>query len=288
MPALDREFKDLGVKDLRVSFGTRADRGKAVHKLKLETPGSHPPRDILSEGEQRAIAISCFLAEVSLYGGLGGVVFDDPISSLDHRRRDRVAKRLATEALRRQVILFTHDIFFLCTLIEEAERVGVPHITQSLIKRPEGFGVADPELPFEGRNTAKRVGALRAQHQIIAQLHRKGEEKEWREETLRAYDQLRKAWERAIEEVLFQKVVLRFRQGVETNRLRSVAVDDDDFAQVDAGMSKCSKYLHDRALDGGASLPHPEELLEDIQALDNWRSHVVKKSEEVAKRRKKG
>lgn len=73
--ALNREFKKLGVGTLRVSLQSRTDRGKALHKLKLELLQSRSPVDILSEGEQRAIAIGSFLAEVGLIGGKGGIVF---------------------------------------------------------------------------------------------------------------------------------------------------------------------------------------------------------------------
>jgi wobble nucleotide-excising tRNase len=44
------------------------------------------PEDILSEGEQRVVAIRSFFAEVGLSGGKGGIVLDDPVSSFDHRR----------------------------------------------------------------------------------------------------------------------------------------------------------------------------------------------------------
>ncbi|MGO1893275.1 MAG: AAA family ATPase, partial [Luteimonas sp.] len=76
--ALNREFKALGVGTLKVSLQSRADRGKALHKLKLELPQSRSPGDILSEGEQRAVAIGSFLAEIGLNGDKGGIVFDDP------------------------------------------------------------------------------------------------------------------------------------------------------------------------------------------------------------------
>lgn len=284
--ALNREFKALGVGTLSVSLQSRADRGKALHKLKLELPQVRSPGDILSEGEQRAVAIGSFLAEVGLDGGKGGIVFDDPVSSLDHRRRERVAKRLATESAHRQVIVFTHDIYFLCLLVEEARLAGVAISTQSLVRRAEGFGVADPELPFEGKNASKRIGALKAQQQSIAKLHKDGEDQEHRKQTVYAYFRLRMAWERAVEEVLLREVVLRFRKGVETQRLAGVVVDDEDYAQVNAGMTKCSNYAHDKALQGGVSVPDPEELLEDITALEKWRAHIEKRSAETAKMRK--
>lgn len=284
--ALNREFKALGVGTLRVSLQSRADRGKALHKLKLELPQSRSPGDILSEGEQRAVAIAAFLAEVGLSGGKGGIVFDDPVSSLDHRRRERVAKRLAVEAAQRQVIVFTHDIYFLCLLAEEAKLAGTPIATQSLTRRAEGFGVADPELPFEGKNASKRIGALKAQHQAIVKLHKDGEEQEHRKQTVDAYFRLRMAWERAVEEVLLREVILRFRKGVETQRLAGVVVDDGDYAQVNAGMTKCSNYAHDKALLGGVAVPDPDELLVDIMALETWRVQIDKRSVETSKNRK--
>ncbi len=286
--ALNREFKSLGVGTLRVSLQSRSDKGKALHKLKLELPQSRSPGDILSEGEQRAIAIGSFLAEVGLSGGKGGIVFDDPVSSLDHRRRERVAKRLAAEAAQRQVIVFTHDIYFLCILAEEAETVSVPITTQSLIRRAEGFGVADPDLPFEGKNASKRIRALKAQQQLIAKLHKDGEEREHQKQTVDAYFRLRMTWERAVEEALLRKVVLRFRKGIETQRLAEVVVDDNDYAEVNSGMTKCSNYAHDKALMGGVAVPEPDELLADIMALETWRAQIEKRSAETAKRRKSG
>jgi ABC-type cobalamin/Fe3+-siderophores transport system ATPase subunit len=240
--ALNREFKALGVGTLRVSLQSRSDKGKALHKLKLELPQTRSPVDILSEGEQRAVAIASFLAEVGLSGGKGGIVFDDPVSSLDHRRRERVAKRLASEATQRQVIVFTHDIYFICLLAEEAKQVGVAITTQSLIRHAKGCGVTDPDLPFEGKNATKRISALRAQHQTIAKLHMDGEEQEHRKHTVDAYFRLRMAWERTVEEVLLREVILRFRKGVETQRLAGVCVEDDDYSQVNAGMTNSNSH----------------------------------------------
>lgn len=99
--ALNNEFKELGAGNLHVSLATRAVKGKTLHKLKLELPQAWNPTDILSEGEQRAVAMGSFLAEVNIGKGTGGIIFDDPVSSLDHKRRERVATRLAQEACKR-------------------------------------------------------------------------------------------------------------------------------------------------------------------------------------------
>jgi energy-coupling factor transporter ATP-binding protein EcfA2 len=284
--ALNTEFRALDVGDLHVTLQSRADRGKALHKLRLELPQAKNPGEILSEGEQGAIAIGSLLAEVGLGEGRPGIVFDDPVSSLDHRRRERVARRLTAEAGRRQVIVLTHDIYFLCVLLQEAERAGVPCVTQSVVRQGQGCGVPHPELPFEGKGTAARVRFLRDQQRLIAKLQRNGDEQECHRLTVEAYQHLRWAWERAVEEVLLRNVVLRFRRGVETQRLAEVWVDDSDYTKVDSGMSKCSNYAHDGAPECGMAFPSPSELLADIEALEAWRMEVECRSGHTRKRRK--
>jgi hypothetical protein len=284
--ALNKEFKALSADGLSVSLQSRSAKGKTLHKLKLSSAQSQRPAEVLSEGEQRAIAIGSFLAEVNLSGGMGGVVFDDPVSSLDHKRRERVATRLVQEALKRQVIIFTHEVYFVSILQDEAAKVGAPCLSQSLIRKPEGYGVADPKLPFEVLKTKSRIGELRSMQQKIAKLYKDGNESEHRKQTFDAYRQLRLAWERAVEEVLFRGVVIRFRKGVSTQLLSEVVVEDADYAAVEGGMTKCSNYAHDQALLGGTAIPDPEELLADINALETWRALVDNRSSEIRKRRK--
>ncbi|AKK66027.1 hypothetical protein FD63_00205 [Xanthomonas translucens pv. undulosa] len=241
----------------------------------------------MSEGEQRAIAIGSFLAEVSLSGQTGAVVFDDPVCSLDHRRRELVATRLTQEAAKRQVIVFTHDIYFLNLLTEAATRLAIPVLTQSLAGQAQGFGIARPNLPFEGISSSKRVGFIKTIHVEAVKAQKQGEEEKHHDYTVKAYYYLRLAWERAVEEVLLRNVVLRFRKGVETQRLSGVTVTDADHVRVEAGMAKCSNYAHDKAQLGGIAIPDPEELMEDIVDFEDFIKEVHARSEKTAALRKK-
>ena len=197
-----------------------------------------------------------------------------------------MANRLVSEGTKRQVIIFTHDIYFLCLLIEAAEKQVVPILLQSLSRTPDGFGVADPEVPFEGRDTTKRIDELRKQCQSIRKLYETGDIKGHKQRTREAYVEVRMSWERALEEVLFGKVVIRFRKSIMTDRLKNVLVDESDYPEVEAGMTKCSNYAHDKAMEGGPAMPHPDELLADINALDKWRVKVVSRSRALVERRK--
>lgn len=91
-----------------------------AHRRKVLT-GNHKPSTVLSEGEQKVLAMADFLAEARLAGITAPVIFDDPVSSLDHRRVNEVAQRVTQLAETTQVIVFTHDIFFASTLLAQME-----------------------------------------------------------------------------------------------------------------------------------------------------------------------
>ncbi len=83
--------------------------GKSYRQLKLK---GNSPHVILSEGEQKVIAIADFLAEMQLSEVNRGILFDDPVNSLDNDRKKQIAERLIIEAKKKQTIIFTHDLVF--------------------------------------------------------------------------------------------------------------------------------------------------------------------------------
>lgn len=272
--ALNAEFQLLHVEHLNVTLKSSTVKGKTLHKLMIQMPGGFEPREILSEGEQRAIAIGSFLAEVNISGATGGVVFDDPVSSLDHVRRELVARRLASEALKRQVIIFTHDLYFLSLLQHEAAQVGAPMQSSSLRRTAKGCGVASDTLPFDGAGAKARIGLLKNMQVEAEKLHKQNDEEGYAQRARQTYQRLRDAWERTIEEVLLNGVVWRFKPGISTQSLREVAVENGDYAAIQNGMGKCSKYAHDGAAQAQVALPLPQELLDDIVTLETWRKSV--------------
>ena len=107
------ECKVLRAPELKVEFVGR--QGRAQRRKTLG--GRFKPSKILSEGEQKVLALADFLAEARLAGITAPIVFDDPVSSLDHRRINQVARRIARLAEDNQVVVFTHDILFATTLL---------------------------------------------------------------------------------------------------------------------------------------------------------------------------
>lgn len=285
--ALNEELQRLKVHQLHVVMKPESPGGKTQYKLTLQLPGGSTPSAILSEGEQRAIAIAAFLAEIRLGKGRGGIVFDDPVSSLDHRRRWEVAERLAEESKHRQVIIFTHDIYFLAILEQKAEAANAVFVKNYIRRTADGFGVNESELPFDVVGTKARIGILREMVRSVRDAQVKGDDDQLRAVTTLTYGRLRSAWERCVEEVLLNGVVQRFDEGVATKRLKVVQVTDDDYKRVEQGMTKSSKFEHDAASSvGRLPLPDPAELERDIDALEAFRKEVDKRNRDGIAARK--
>jgi len=288
--ALNQEFVGLGARHLRVVLAPRTDRGKPLQKLKLNLPSPPPGADeissILSEGEQRILAIASFLAEASLAHHGSGLAFDDPVSSLDHKYRQYVAERLVAEAARRQIIIFTHDVVFLFCLREACEQKEVPFLAQCLVSEGQRFGVVRRDLPFIARSSVSRIRYLRDRHQRAEKLYRTGDTDGYEILVRFGYGLLRDSWERMVEEVLLNDVVQRFRRGVETKKLRQVYVDDTDVKTIYYAHSKCSRYEHDCPRELQMPVPPPEEFLGDVEVLAEYLSGIKKRAEDVKAARK--
>ena len=162
----------------------------------------------------------------------------------------------------------------------EAAALGLTPKALTLNQTPEGFGVADETLPFAGANVLQRVGMLRNKQVECAKRHKAGDQGGYRLHARDLYNDLRMTWERGVEEVLLNEVVLRFRKGVETNRLKRVAVETEDVTAITAGMAKCSNYTgHDGAQEANVAPPSPDEMEADINALEAWRKSVLSRRE---------
>lgn len=272
--ALNRELRNLGVTNVSVVLTTGTVKGETRHKLKLDLPAGFDLGSILSEGEQRIIAVASFLAEVSVTPGSETLVFDDPVSSLDHRWREAVARRLAAEAGERQVIVFTHDLYFLNLLIHEAEELDLARLAQMIVQGHGGPGMVVEDLPFQGKNTKARIGELKQICQRAGRLWREGNRADYDLLVRDGYRKLRDTWERAVEEVLFNKTIERFRKSVNTQSLRKVLVQPEDQEDVDRGMTKCSNFAHDNPLAAGISVPPPEDFMADIEALEAFQGRI--------------
>lgn len=209
------ECEALRAPSLKVQFVGR--EGKAQRRKVLS--GKHKPSKVLSGGEQKVLALADFLAEARLAGITAPVIFDDPVSSLDHRRIKEVAQRIARLADNNQVIVFTHDILFATTLLalfEKSKRCAYLQITDE-----GGKGQVS-------RATGPRIDSLNAIKKRIngtieAAKRLDGEAREALVHT--GYGYLRSWCEVFTEDELLKGVTRRYQANVQMTTLATINVD---------------------------------------------------------------
>lgn len=286
----NEELHGLGAHRLRVSI-VRAKSSNATSTFKLAFDGvdaKHPLSEVFSEGECRIIGLAGFMTELRYSRSRAGIVMDDPMSSLDHKYRAKVAKRLVSESLNRQVIVFTHDIAFLEQLNHYAPHSGANIQFRVLENTSSGTGTCSGTLPPYGANLKTRVGYIRNLLQQNEKYWINRAEKEWREASEALVRELRKAWERAIEEVLFNDAVTRFERAIQTNRIREVSVEDEDWAAIENAMTELSRLgPHDEPQEAQDEPPSPDDIKMFLSDLQIWREGLDQRRKSTAKRRPK-
>ncbi|MCM3390304.1 AAA family ATPase [Ureibacillus chungkukjangi] len=265
---IENELKQLRREHILFKLNSRGVKGKTTLKLSLESSTKININEILSEGEQKVLSLAFFLAEISSMHSNGGIILDDPVSSLDHSRRDYVAKRLIVEAKRRQVIIFTHDIVFLHTLQKYAKLYEVNASYCSIRRHGQRAGIAKPEMPWITLSTSKRIGYLKNELPKLKKQESQLDPDIYYRNAKTWYMLLRESWERAVEELLLNGVVERFDSAVQTQRLNKIKFTDEIVQLVNEGMTKSSTYVHDESHAIGRIIPSNDEMIEDLNNLE--------------------
>ncbi|WP_198116799.1 AAA family ATPase [Massilia rhizosphaerae] len=269
--ALKEEFDALGVAHMAPRLDESVERGKMKHKLALDVVIPAQIRDILSEGEQRAIALGCFLAELRTGGHGGGIVFDDPVSSLDHTRRQNVARRLVEEAKNRQVIIFTHDTSFLGELRDLIEQAGIEHLIHHLEWHGEFSGTIQSGLPWEHKSYKDRIDKLQKAQSALAVGWPPYPNGEQSAAMRQQYNLMRATIERVIQDLVFNGVVVRYRDWIRVtpNLSKVVGFEKAECDEIERLYKVCCDVVnaHDPASGKNAPVPTAAQLGLDIAAL---------------------
>lgn len=284
----ETEALDLGHIPLR--FDEASDRGRNFFDVALDSPRPVAKSRVLSEGEQRALGIACFFAEMARVPGKHGIIVDDPVSSLDHQRLRKVARRLVAEAAAgRQVIVFTHHLIFYQELLSAAaaQTPQVPMLVNLIGKADGRFGViSENDEPWIAKKVAKRIEALRTRLAgIPANIDRTTDE--YRRKAKDFYTDLRECWERLVEEILLNGVVERFCSGVKTQSLKEVLVEDDDYQLIFAAMARASEFSgHDMAAGRQIPVPDLNDMREDLEQITQYRVQIHGRKRALLERRR--
>jgi energy-coupling factor transporter ATP-binding protein EcfA2 len=266
--SLAEEIEELDPIADRVELNASASKGKPAVRFKLRSEGRERVAKVLSTGEQTALATAFFLAELRVGNERSTIILDDPISSLDHQRREHLARRLAEEAQKRQVVVLTHDLVFAYYLLERAEELGLELHAQALTRAAGEVGVVSDNLPWEARSPMQRLKALR--HELKTELRGlyKGRDSGYERRAQLWLLDLRKGYERLIEVYLLNSVVERQSLPIRVQKLHGIRWSPELAEEIDVAMREISGAAHQEPLGReGPTLTRLEELLEKFADL---------------------
>ena len=252
---------------------TRTSQGNTYQRCELDgindSIGS-----ILSEGEQKIIALSNFLAECTIDNRLNTMIFDDPVTSLDMDYRDLIASKIVQLSQNRQIIVFTHDLSFLRLLIDTHKTITTTDCTVIGIDKYNGIsGIVTDEIPYLAKNVQERIDSIRRvlrEHDALELNDAHGRETKLDS----ARKRFRLLLERSVEEILSNKTYERFNKNIHLKKgnLSSYIVTEQ--ADVDFLLSLYSKYSiteHDGGISTISQFPTKVEIEQDLNDYSNWK-----------------
>lgn len=269
LQAMKAELAWLGARSQKPAMKSRTEYGENMITLTLENTNS-PAGAILSEGEQRAMGLAMFLAEVQLRGDKSTLVFDDPSTSLDHRFRKKMARRLVDLAKERQVIVFTHDAVFLTELRMAASGQALEPALQTVEWASQRPGSVIAGLAWENEKFFPQLDRIRKE---ATDLEGTCNDQLNNAECLQVrnlYAMLRGSLERGIREVVLYDVVHPFADQVKIENVGAViGFTLEDWKAIVELHDECSGVIaaHDTPSDSQQEIPHPSELLERLKAI---------------------
>lgn len=270
----NEECKTLRAPVVTLQFPGR--QGQVTRK-KAVASGEHRPSDVLSEGEQKVIALADFLAEASLKPP-APVIFDDPINSLDYKRLAEVVDRIVVLSETRQVIVFTHNIWFTTELLARFE------------KRPQDCSYYDvardgAKIGIVSKGTHPRsdtVSNLRGKINVLIQSAEKSSGEAQAALIERAYALIRSICEVIVEQELFQGVTQRYQPMVRMTVLPKINFGEleGSVKVINAIYEDCCRYIgsHSQPMETLNVRPALDTLKADWKKVQEARDAYTKKN----------
>ena len=256
----------------------QSKKGNSPYKVSIDTGNGkrYKLEDILSEGEQRIVALAAFFADATGRDELTPIIIDDPISSLDLNYEDSATKRIVELAKERQVIVFTHRISLLVGISEACEINSVAMKEVHIRSAMKGKGIPDFEDVYHG-NVKAQLNGLKSRLLQAKELDE--DSGEYRDRIGRICQQFRICVERSVEDVLLLGIVRRFHRNIRTNNMviKLSSIEEKDCKIVDDMMSKYSFIEHSQPADATIIQYSIDEIESDIQKYIDWISEYKKR-----------
>lgn len=232
------------------------------------------PSAILSEGEQKVIALADFIAETNITTINKGIVFDDPVTSLDEERKNTIAKRLVDLSTQKQVIIFTHDLVFVSSLINFAGDNNVPNECHWIENRNGIPGQVWLRNSPTYEKVYRNAEPARAYYNIAKEDDCPPAEREY--QVRNGFTALRTCYEVLVINDLFKNVVQRYNERVSVDSLSSVYFNEELINELLDSFAQCCRYMegHTHSDKYAYLKPEPQHLNEEIQRYESIRTKI--------------
>lgn len=224
------------------------------------------PSAILSEGEQKVIALADFIAETNITTINKGIIFDDPVTSLDEERKSMIAERLVTISQEKQVVIFTHDLVFVSSLINNATDLKVVNNCHWIESSDKEKGIVwlknTPSYDKKYRNDKPA--------RDFYKLAKYAGPEEREKHIKSGFAALRTCYETFVIHDIFKNIVQRFNDRVSVMSLSSVCFDNEIIKEIIANFEKCCTYMegHTHGDKFSANKPDANTLFTEIEAYN--------------------
>ena len=265
---LREELDKLGRRDLKVQLKvSNGSKGKCNTELVLT--GNNPIKNVLSEGEQKAVGLAVFFAEIQDENF--PIILDDPTTSLDHRIATKLANRLLS--LNNQIVVFTHYQLFMNSLSSTSKGHFCDKYGESTCgKKNKHIFVYEIDENLSKKGIVNRY-SQRNSKTIITKI-----EKEIY--TIDSSDlkdvpkNMRKCVEYLIDEVILKEQLLRKYCGVENilwNKLKEIVPTSsnivDKLHEIHGRVSGGEIHVDMESEENPPTIQELQEFFEDLKAI---------------------
>lgn len=271
------ELKFLSRSNIELSLNFETSKAKPI--LKQEIKSQYALSDILSEGEQKSIALAEFLTEIQLDNkNKASIIFDDPVTSLDHKIIDEFARRLVLLSRERQVILFSHSILLFNSIKQKSDLprfkdLEFKYYETEIDLKNTGLLYESPTLREDNFNKYKKG------INDILNLPKEKRDRKESELAISGYNKLRPAIEVFVESEILFNTIKRYRKNVALTSLEKIngALIDKHKEQLTDIFEKCCGYIEAHSkLETIYIKPTLVELKSDFNEVCRIRSEFVK------------
>lgn len=251
-------------------------QGRSGQAQRKKAVASYKPSAVLSEGEQKVLALADFLAESRMRGTKAPLIFDDPVTSLDYRRLDEVAARIQNLAETHQVVVLTHNIMFASALMAARQNKKLRTKIYEVRDGGEAKGILAPDVEPRLDTPADLAKRINVKLQEMTSAEPVVQDALIKE----TYDLIRAWCEAFVEQELLQNVTQRYRKNIMMTRLSKI-----DSSRLDAAIAVIEP-LFDRACERMTGHSHAAEYMSTkptvSEVQEDWEKAKAARSAYIA------